>query len=36
MRGHEGFSRKVRDPVTDLIMKRHDEASLFAVKGMTD
>ena len=36
MRGHEGFSSKVHDPVTELIMARCEKVSLFSFKGMSD
>ena len=36
MHGCEGFSGKVRYPVTELLMLHHDEAKRFAVKGMAD
>ena len=32
----EGHSGQVCYPVTEIIVTRHDEAALFAVKGVTD
>ena len=34
--GGEALSCKVGDPITELIVKRSDEASLFSVQGVTD
>ena len=34
MCGHEGLTGKVFHPVTYIVMTRHDEAALLAVKGM--
>ena len=36
MRGGEGFARKVDSPITELIVKCCDEASLLAVKRLVD
>ena len=30
----EGFSGQVRDPVTEIVLTRRDEAALLAVEGM--
>ena len=32
----KGFSGQVRDPMTELIVKRRDQAALFAVKGVVN
>ena len=32
--GGEGLSYKVGDPITDIIVMHHDEASLIAVQGV--
>ena len=34
MRGGEGLVRQIRDPVTELIMTRSDEATPLAIKGV--
>ena len=34
--GGEGLSRKVGNPITELVATRRDEASLIAVKGTED
>ena len=34
--GGEGLSLKVCDPITELIVTRHDDASLLALKGVVD
>ena len=36
MSWREVFSSQIRDPVTEIIMIRHDEATHLAVEGMTD
>ena len=36
VRGGEGLYHKVRNPLTELIVMRRDEASLLAVKGVSD
>ena len=36
MGGGEGFACQVCYPVTELVVTRRDEATLFAVKGVTD
>ena len=36
MRGSEGFSGQVCDPVPELIMTRRDKAAPLAVKGVAD
>ena len=36
MRWGEGLARKVGNPITGLIVMRHDEASLSAVKEVAD
>ena len=35
MRGGEGFSCEVSDPITDLVVTSCDEAALLIVQGMT-
>ena len=34
--GGEGLASQICYPVTELVVTRHDEATLFAVKGVTD
>ena len=36
MRGGEGLSCMVRDPITEIVVTRRDKAALLAVKGMVD
>ena len=36
MRGSEGFSGQVCDPVPELIMTRRDKAALFVFKGVAN
>ena len=36
VRGGEGPARQIRHPVTELIMRRRDEATPLAVKGVTN
>ena len=36
VRGGEGLGRKVGDPITELVVKRHDEVTLIVVQGVAD
>ena len=36
MRGGEGPARQIRDPVTELILTRRDEATPLAVEGVAN
>ena len=36
VRGGESPARQIRDPVTELIMTRHDEATPLAVEGVAN
>ena len=36
IRASEGIARKVGDSITELVVTRHDEASLLAVEVVTD
>ena len=36
VRGGEGPARQIRDPVTEIIMARRDEAAPLAIEGVTN
>ena len=36
MRGGEGLSCKVGDPITELAVRRRDEAAVLAIQGVED
>ena len=36
MRGNEGLYCKVGDPITEIVVTRHDEADLIPLQGVAD